>query len=103
MSPYATASNQGDAAPAAWRVQWDCQLSGLRDLNQSVPAVRAESLHWLQWYQAQFGFQGLRIDAMGHVPAVRSGPTSPVAAAARALQLKGLVCSPRSARLAGAC
>ena len=67
-------SSQGDATPAAWRVQWDCQLSGLRDLNQSVPAVRAEALHWLDWYQAQFGFQGLRIDAMGHVPAVRGWP-----------------------------
>ena len=55
-------------------MQWDCQLSGLRDLNQSVPAVRAESLHWLDWYQAQFGFQGLRIDAMGHVPAVHTRP-----------------------------
>ena len=74
LNAGAMGGNQGDSSPAAWRVQWDCQLSGLRDLNQSVPAVRAESLHWLDWYQAQFGFQGLRIDAMGHVPAVRTRP-----------------------------
>ncbi|KAK9845225.1 hypothetical protein WJX81_000502 [Elliptochloris bilobata] len=69
LSPGASGPNQADASEASWRVQWDCQLAGLRDLDQSAPGVRAESLHWLDWYQAQFGFQGMRIDAMGHVNA----------------------------------
>ena len=30
-----------------------------------------ESRHWLAWYQDQFKFNGMRIDAMGHVPPVR--------------------------------
>lgn len=63
--------NQSSESGREWRVQWDCQLSGLPDLNQTNPAVRSQSLHWLQWYQQQFQFHGLRIDAMGHVPPVR--------------------------------
>lgn len=59
------------AGPVNWRAQWECQLSGLRDLNQSMAAVGAESRHWLAWYQDQFKFQGMRVDAMGHVPPVR--------------------------------
>jgi hypothetical protein len=59
------------AGPVNWRAQWECQLSGLRDLNQSMAAVGDESRHWLAWYQDQFKFQGMRIDAMGHVPPVR--------------------------------
>ena len=75
--PDAPTSPSGAAKPARsaaeWRAQWECQLSGLPDLDQKDEAVQNETLHWLDWYFYQFRFDGMRVDAMGHVDPVR-GP-----------------------------
>lgn len=73
MSPAGAAKPVRSAAE--WRAQWECRLSGLPDLDQRDEAVQNETLHWLDWYFAQFHFDGMRVDAMGHVDPVR-GPGS---------------------------
>ena len=38
----------------SYRQQWDCFLSGLPDLNQSLPFVRDQLANWIKWMLPQF-------------------------------------------------
>ena len=50
-----------------------CRLSGLPDLNHTQPKVREALVNWTQWYMDTYSFEGVRIDAVGHIPPVRNG------------------------------
>ncbi|EFN56269.1 hypothetical protein CHLNCDRAFT_30901, partial [Chlorella variabilis] len=47
--------------------QWHCQLSGLPDLNQSIPYVREMFADYIQWILSQYSVHMLRLDAAGSI------------------------------------
>ncbi|KAL4459197.1 hypothetical protein ABPG75_014062 [Micractinium tetrahymenae] len=47
--------------------RWDCELSGLPDLNQSHPYVRQQLASWVKTMQGQLSIHLLRLDAAGNV------------------------------------
>ncbi|CAL6085232.1 1 [Hexamita inflata] len=53
-----------------WNDQWqvqNCRLCNLPDLNQNNQFVHDELIHWAQWYQQKFNFDGFRIDTVRHI------------------------------------
>ncbi|KAK9817284.1 hypothetical protein WJX72_012213 [[Myrmecia] bisecta] len=44
-----------------------CRLAGLPDLNQDNPFVRDKLKEWVQWLRGEYGFTGLRIDALANI------------------------------------
>ncbi|KAK9823507.1 hypothetical protein WJX72_003245 [[Myrmecia] bisecta] len=45
----------------------ECRLAGLPDLNQNNPFVRDKLKEWVQWLRGEYGFTGLRIDALANI------------------------------------
>lgn len=53
------------------RQNTDCRLSGLPDLNHTVPEVRETLINWVQSVFGTYAFSGARFDAVLHIPPVR--------------------------------
>lgn len=54
-----------------WNNQWqveNCRLADLPDLNQDHPWVRKYLQDWISWIVKKYGFDGIRIDTIPHVP-----------------------------------
>ncbi|KAK9813846.1 hypothetical protein WJX73_001548 [Symbiochloris irregularis] len=45
----------------------NCRLAGLPDLDQNNTAVLEQLLDWIQWMRGEFGFSGIRIDALSNL------------------------------------
>jgi alpha-amylase len=61
--PYCDDCNVG-GGPASADNLWNCRLSGLPDLNQTIPFVQQQLIQWAGYYVETFGFDGIRIDAV---------------------------------------